>query len=97
MRLGHDLDQGFIGTAAPDAARGMLAALPSLRTQEAIVFGEGVPLPMRIHFDDLPEGKRPHSDSAKFSRAWRDDSGDAEMLNEGIRCWRSQSRKSLIR
>jgi uncharacterized protein len=95
MRLGHDLDQGFIGTAAPDAARGMLAALPSMRTQEALVFGEGVPLPMRIRFDHLPEGRRPHSDSAKFSTAWRDDLGDAEMLNEGIRCWRSQSRKSL--
>lgn len=97
MRLGHDLDQGFIGTAAPDAARGMLAALPSMRTQEAIVFGEGVPLPMRIRFDHLPDGRRPHSDSAKFSTTWRDDPGDAEMLNEGIRCWRSQSRKSLIR
>jgi len=42
----------------PDAARGMLAALPSLHTQEAIVFGEGVPLPIRIHFDDLSPVQR---------------------------------------
>ena len=97
MRLGHDTDQRLIGTAMPDAARGMLAALPSIRTQEAIIFGEGVPLPMRIRFDDLPPKRRPRSDSAKFSTAWQNDSGDAEGLDEGIRCWRSQSRKSMTR
>lgn len=94
MRLGHYLDQRFMGTALPDAARGMLAALPSMRTQEAIVFGEGVPLPMRIRFDDLPPEGRPRSDSAGFSSAWQDDTTDAEFLNEGIRCWREQTRKS---
>jgi uncharacterized protein len=81
----------------PDAARGMLAALPSMRTQEAIIFGEGVPLPMRVHFDDLPPELRPRSDSAKFSGAWRDAPGDPEILNEGIRSWRNQSRKSVAR
>jgi uncharacterized protein len=97
MRLGHGLDQRLIGTAMPDAARGMLSALPSMRTQEAIVFGEGVPLPMRIRFDDLPPERRPRSDSAKFSTAWHNNSGDAEGLDEGIRCWRNQSRKSITR
>ena len=97
MRLGHELDQRLMGTAMPDAARGMLAALPSMRTQEAIIFGEGVPLPMRVHFDDLPPEHRPRSDSAKFSGAWRDAPGDPEILNEGIRSWRNQSRKSVAR
>jgi DNA helicase HerA-like ATPase len=97
MRLGHHLDQRFVGTALPDAARGMLAVLPSMRTQEAIAFGEGVPLPMRIRFDDLPPKRRPRSDSANFSKTWRDDTVDADFLNEGIRRWREQSRKSLQR
>jgi DNA helicase HerA-like ATPase len=97
MRMGHDLDQRLIGTAMPDAARGMLAALPSMRTQETIVFGEGVPLPMRIRFDDLPPERRPRSDSAKFSTAWQSSAGGAEVLDEAIRCWRSQSRKSVAR
>jgi DNA helicase HerA-like ATPase len=97
MRLGHYLDQRFMGTALPDAARGMLAALPSMRTQEAIVFGEGVPLPMRIRFQDLPQERRPRSDSAKFSKAWQNDFGDAEVLNEGIRSWRAQRRKPPTR
>jgi DNA helicase HerA-like ATPase len=97
MRLGHYLDQTFTGAAWPDAARGMLEALPSMRTQEAIAFGEGVPLPMRIRFSELPRDRRPRSDSAKFSEAWRSDCGDAELLDEGIRCWREQRRKLLAR
>jgi len=97
MRLGHYLDQTLTGTAWPDAARGMLEALPTMRTQEAIAFGEGVPLPMRIRFEDLPRDRRPRSDSAKFSKAWQNDSGDAELLDEGIRCWREQRRKPLGR
>lgn len=93
MRLGHSLDQTIKGAAWPDAARGMLEALPSMRTQEAIAFGEGVPLPMRIRFNDLPRDRRPCSDSTKFSEAWQSDCGDAELLDEGIRCWREQRRK----
>jgi uncharacterized protein len=93
MRLGHYLDQRFMATALPDAARGMLSALPSMRTQEAIVFGEGVRLPMHIRFDDLPPDRRPRSDSAQFSKAWQAETADAEFLEEGIRRWRQQTRK----
>jgi hypothetical protein len=52
---------------------------------------------MRIRFEDLPWDRRPRSDSAKFSKAWQNDSGDAELLDEGIRCWREQRRKPLGR
>ena len=93
LRLGHYLDQRFMATALPDAARGMLASLPSMRTQEAIVFGEGVRLPMHIRFDDLPLERRPRSDSAQFSKAWQTESADVEFLAEGIRRWRQQTRK----
>jgi DNA helicase HerA-like ATPase len=92
LRLGHYLDQRFMATALPDAARGMMAALPSMRTQEAIAFGEGVPLPMHIRFDDLPPERRPRSESADFSKAWRADVAGLDFLKEGIRRWREQSR-----
>jgi hypothetical protein len=71
LRLGHYLDQRFITTGLPDAARGMLSALPSMPTQEAIVFGEGVRLPMHIRFDGLPPDHRPRSNTAQFSKAWQ--------------------------
>jgi hypothetical protein len=92
LRLGHYLDHRFMRTALPDAARGMLAALPSMRTQEAIVFGEGVPLPMHIRFDKLPPDRCPRSDSAAFSKAWQADGAGTDFLKEGIRRWRTQSR-----
>ena len=93
LRLGHYLDQRFMETALPDAARGMIAALPSMRTQEAIAFGEGVSLPMHIRFDNLPPGRRPRSESADFSKAWRADVAGVDFLKEGIRRWREQSRQ----
>jgi DNA helicase HerA-like ATPase len=95
LRLGHYLDQRFMETALPDAARGMLAALPSMRTQEAIVFGEGVPLPMRIHFNDLSPERLPRSGSAAFSKAWQTDSAGLDFLGESIRRWRQQSRTPI--
>jgi uncharacterized protein len=97
LRLGHYLDQRFMATALPDAARGMLSALPSMRTQEAIVFGEGVRLPMHIRFDDLPPDRRPRSDSAQFSKAWQAETTDADFVEEGIRRWRQQTRKPRTR
>ena len=94
LRLGNDLDQDFVARTVPDAARGMLSALPSLPTQQAIISGEGVPIPMRVRFDDLPQGRRPRSEGAEFSRAWQRDSTDANLRDEGVRRWRTQNRTS---
>src|SRR6202007_1889498 len=82
LRLGHYLDQRLMDTALPDAARGMLAALPSMLTPEGIAFGEGVPLPMHIRFHDLPPPRRPRSDSAEFSKAWQSDAAGVDFVNE---------------
>lgn len=48
LRLTNSLDQGTIRAALPDAIDGLAAALPSLRTGEAIVSGEAVALPVRV-------------------------------------------------
>lgn len=92
LRLGNDLDQQFVAAALPDTARGMLAALPSLGTQEAIVCGEGVALPMRIRFGHLPFERRPRSASAEYSKIWRFDTVGADFIEDGIRRWRQQTR-----
>jgi hypothetical protein len=52
-----------------------------------------VPLPMHIRFDDLPPERRPRSESADFSKAWRADVAGLDFLKEGIRRWREQSRQ----
>ena len=79
----------------PDAARGNLALLSSLGTQEAIVCGAGVPLPMRVRFDDLPRGRRPRSEGADFVKAWQTELADADFRDEGVRRWRQRTRKRL--
>lgn len=92
LRLGEEMDQRYIANMLPNAPRGMLAALPSLPTQEAIVFGEGVRLPMRVRFNDLLPEERPRSESAKFSHAWQSDSADVTFRDDSIRRWRNQIR-----
>lgn len=94
LRMTNELDQEFVARTVPDAARGMLAALPSLPTQQAIVSGEGVPIPMRIRIDDLPQGGRPRSEAAEFSKAWQADSTDTALRDEGVRRWRLQARQT---
>src|SRR3546814_5367773 len=57
LRMGNQKDQDFVRRALPESAEGMLGSLPALRNQQAVVVGEGVVLPMRIRFDDLPDRK----------------------------------------
>jgi uncharacterized protein len=92
LRLGSEVDQHFISKSLPDVARELLSALPSLPTQEAIVSGEGVKIPMRVRLDDLPEGRRPRSQGAEFSKAWQTDDADRAFIGRGIRRWRAQIR-----
>jgi uncharacterized protein len=92
MRMGSEVDQEFIARALPNVAREMLAALPSLPTQQAIVSGEGVRVPVRIRFDDVPEERRPHSEGAEFSKAWQTDDADRTFVERGIKRWRAQVR-----
>ncbi len=94
LRLGSDTDQQFIARALPDVAREMLSSLPSLPTQQAIVSGEGVKIPMRIRFSDLPEDHRPRSEAAEFSSAWQTDTADRGFIDQGIQRWRTQSRSN---
>jgi len=92
LRLSSELDQRFVATALSQSARAMLPMLPSMRTQEAIVSGEAVSLPMRIRFDDLPPERRPRSESPRFSEAWQRDQADTQLLEDRLRRWRQQTR-----
>jgi hypothetical protein len=74
----------------PESGSGMLEELPALRAAEAIAIGEGVPVPLRIMFDPLPDDCRPHSNTARFSDCWDHDSVPAEFLTEVVSRWRRQ-------
>ncbi len=92
LRLGSEADQQFIAKTLPNAAREMLAALPSLPLQQAIVSGEGVTVPMRIRFTDLTPEQQPRSAGAQFSKMWQAEGADRDFIVRGIQRWRSRIR-----
>ena len=73
---------------------GLLEALPSLGNAEAIAVGEGIAMPMRLVFDQLPRDQRPQSATATFSTAWKNDIADGEdFVQEVVDRWRRQRRE----
>ena len=92
LRMGNQKDQDFVRQALPESAEGMLNSLPALRNQQAVVVGEGVVVPMRIRFDNLPDGKRPHSDTASFATQWQKEEAPEGFVKRTIERWRKQIR-----
>jgi DNA helicase HerA-like ATPase len=69
LRLSNSQDQGKIRSALPDSVAGLAAALPALRTGEAVISGEAIVLPARALIDrpdPLPRAEDPSL------RPWRD-------------------------
>ncbi len=92
LRMSNDKDQTFIKHAMPEGSDGFLKILPTLRTQECVVLGEGVELPMRVKLDDLPPDRRPRSDTADFATAWRVGEDNPQELAKTVENWRRQSK-----
>ena len=89
FRMSNERDQEIIQVTLSEASPAMFSALPFLGNSEAIAIGEGVPVPMRLRFADLPTGERPRSSSAPFSERWQTPEGDAvaglEWVVEALR------------
>jgi DNA helicase HerA-like ATPase len=54
MRLVNDRDQALMRSAISEAAADLSVFVPSLSTREVLAFGEGVALPARLVFRELP-------------------------------------------
>jgi DNA helicase HerA-like ATPase len=77
MRMTNDRDQALLRSAVADTAANLLAFLPSLGTGESFAFGEGVALPMRLKFKQLPTHLLPKSEAESL-----DGSADAPGLTQ---------------
>jgi hypothetical protein len=89
LRISNPDDQAYVRELVPDAARGMLEALPSLARGEAIAVGEAVPLPLRLKIT-LPDPP-PNSSSIDYAGEWT--RGPEEISVEDIvDRWRRQKR-----
>jgi DNA helicase HerA-like ATPase len=63
MRLANDRDQALLRSAVSDAAANLLSFVPSLGTREVLAFGEGVALPTRLRFKEVPLHQLPRSEA----------------------------------
>ncbi|WP_158747330.1 ATP-binding protein [Acidisphaera sp. L21] len=84
FRMSNERDQEIIQVTLSEASPAMFSALPFLANSEAIAIGEGVPVPMRLRFADLPVGERPRSSSAPFSERWQTAGGDETQALERV-------------
>jgi DNA helicase HerA-like ATPase len=88
LRMSNDRDQAIVSSAISDSGSGLLEFLSALGQREAIAFGDGVTLPVRIRFDDLPRHCMPRSSTARFSEMWQRSTGDDMLLEHIVEKWR---------
>ena len=91
LRMSNDRDQEIVKSAIADTGSGLLEFLSALGQREAIAFGDGVSLPVRIKFDELPKHCMPRSSSARFTEKWQKSLGDEGYLEAIVDRWRSSS------
>lgn len=84
MRLTNGADQSRVRSGLPDTLAGLAEALPSLRTGEALIAGEGIALPSRVIIE-APD-PAPHAADASLD-GWRGTSSPND-LHKALARWR---------
>ena len=88
LRMTNHEDQDILRVGVSEASHGLMNFLPALRNGEAVVVGEGVSLPMRISFAELPPECRPRSSTASFTEAWSQDVNSRTAVRDTVARWR---------
>jgi DNA helicase HerA-like ATPase len=96
LRMSNDRDQEIVKSAIADTGSGLLEFLSALGQREAIAFGDGVSLPVRIRFDELPKHCMPRSSTARFTEKWQESMGDENYLEAIVDRWRNSSSVATI-
>jgi DNA helicase HerA-like ATPase len=96
LRMSNDRDQEIVKSAIADTGAGLLEFLPALGQREAIAFGDGVSLPVRIRFDELPKHCMPRSSTARFTEKWQKSVGDEGYLEAIVDRWRNSSSTAAV-
>ena len=91
LRMSNDRDQEIVTSAISDTGAGLLEFLSALGQREAIAFGDGVTLPVRIRFDELEKHNMPRSSTARFSERWQKSVGDEGFIEGVVERWRASS------
>jgi DNA helicase HerA-like ATPase len=88
MRLANDRDQALLRSAVSDAAANLLSFVPSLGTREVLAFGEGVALPTRLRFKEVPPHQLPRSEATISTAPSIADGHDMHFVSAVLERWR---------
>jgi len=92
LRMNNSKDRGHIRGAIQDELHTMVDLLPSLRTGEAIISGEGVKIPARVQFYKLSNA--PKGSDPIVSEKWMEDKDiKVEDYQKLVHIWRNQNFK----
>src|SRR5437870_6005553 len=89
MRLANDRDQALLRSAVSDAAANLLSFVPSLGTREVLAFGEGVALPTRLRFKEVPPHQLPRSEATIASVPSVAAGHDMHFVSSVLERWRA--------
>ena len=87
MRMANDRDQALLRSAISDAATNLLSFIPTLGTREVVAFGEGVSVPARMTFRQMPTGLLPRSEASRDVEGAAG-LGDPDFVKGVIERWR---------
>lgn len=92
LRMNNAKDRGHIRSAIQDELQTMVDLLPSLRTGEGIISGEGVKIPSRVQFYKLSNA--PKGSDPKASEKWMEEKNiELTDYNKLLSLWRNQKLK----
>jgi len=88
LRLSNPQDQARIASVLPDSIAGIMDILPALRTGEAVIVGESLPIPSRVRFPRIEP--RPKSDDPEVYKHWLGNPTSDADFGTAVRAWRTQ-------
>ncbi|RTL51252.1 MAG: DUF87 domain-containing protein [Bradyrhizobiaceae bacterium] len=91
MRLANDRDQALLRSAVSDAAANLLSFVPSLGTREVLAFGEGVALPTRLRFKEVPPHQLPRSEATTATSPSMHGGFDIQFVSSVLERWRGST------
>ena len=90
LRLTNTGDQAHVAAMVPDEVTGLTNLLPSLRTGEALVVGEAMPIPSRVRIELV--SPRPDSSDPDIAKRWSAARVAVPEFRAAIASWRRQSK-----
>jgi uncharacterized protein len=88
MRLANERDQTLLRSAVSDAAANLLSFVPSLGTREVLAFGEGVALPTRLRFKEVPVHQLPRGEATISTVPSATSGHDMHFVSAVLERWR---------